>query len=148
MVFQRDVLGFTREENGNYVSLAGFKIFFGGAIGKWLMTTFGQQGLTTVSNGINLFAQSMVSPCGCFTCVLLLVSRALLSIMHSCLSCTLASHALLPIMHSRLSYTLAPHTLSPIMHSCPSYTLASHALSPLIHSRLSCTLAYHALLMH
>jgi hypothetical protein len=60
MVFQRDVLGFTREENGNYVSLAGFKIFFGGAIGKYLNAAFGQQGLTTVSNGINLFAQSMV----------------------------------------------------------------------------------------
>jgi hypothetical protein len=44
------------------VALAGVKIWLGGRIGRFLITTFGQQGLTSVSNLINFCAQVPACP--------------------------------------------------------------------------------------
>ena len=57
MVYQRETLGFTEEENGNYVALAGFKIYLGGLLGRPLIKYFGLSGMTTFSNFANLIAQ-------------------------------------------------------------------------------------------
>ena len=58
-IYQRDQLGFSESENATYQSVAGLKVFIGGALGKPMMNKFGQLGLTTFSNAVNCFAQAV-----------------------------------------------------------------------------------------
>ena len=58
--FQRSELGWSKEESGQFVIVAGFKILLGGIIGKQLIKYMGIRYITSWSNAVNCLASSLL----------------------------------------------------------------------------------------